>query len=195
MKNNVVIIDYGASNVLSVQFALERLGVTARLTSKPTEIRAADKVLFPGVGEAGSAMMEIKKYGLDKIIPELDQPVLGICLGMQLLCNITDEGDTNCLNVFPLKVKRFKTGLKVPHTGWNEITSLNSPLFRGIDQGSHVYFVHSYYVEASGFTIAEATYDLTFPAAIQKDNFYGCQFHPEKSGGNGEQILTNFLSL
>ncbi len=195
MKNNVVIIDYGASNVLSVQFALERLGVKARLTSKPAEIRAADRVLFPGVGEAGSAMREIKKYGLDKIIPELDQPVLGICLGMQLLCNITDEGDTNCLNVFPLKVKRFKTGLKVPHTGWNEITSLNSPLFRGIDQGSHVYFVHSYYVKTSGFTIAEATYDLTFSAAIQKDNFYGCQFHPEKSGRNGEQILTNFLSL
>ncbi len=189
----IVIIDYGAGNVKSVQFALERLGYRAVCSNDPEEIREADKVIFPGVGEAQSAMKELKKFGLDAVIPDLKQPVLGICLGMQLLCEHSEENDTDCLGVFPLTVKMFKTELKVPHIGWNRITGLKGPLFSEVPEGSFVYYVHSYYVPSGPGTIATTDYGLAYAGAIQKGNFYACQFHPEKSGDTGEQILRNFI--
>ena len=191
----IVIIDYGAGNVQSVKFALERLGITAVLSNDAATIQDADKVIFPGVGEASSAMQEIKIQGLDKVIPNLIQPVLGICLGMQLMCKHSDEGDTPCLNIFPLEVKRFTHELKIPHTGWNEIVSLKGALFRGVPEKSFVYYVHSFFIEDSGFTIAKTDYGISFAGAVQKDNFYACQFHPEKSGEVGQQILQNFLEI
>lgn len=191
----IVIIDYGAGNIQSINFALERLGVKAELSSDYSVIEKADKVIFPGVGEAGSAMANIKKHGLENIIPKLKQPVLGICLGMQLMCSYSDEGNTPCLNIFQLSVKRFNVKLKVPHMGWNEIGNLKGGLFTNINDQSYVYFANSYFVNTSEYTIAETEYGTNFSAALNKNNFYACQFHPEKSGSLGEQILKNFLEL
>jgi len=190
---NIVIIDYGAGNVKSVQFALERLGYKALCSNDPEVIKNADKVIFPGVGEAQSAMNEIKKYGLDKLIPDLKQPVLGICLGMQLMCEHSEENDTDCLGIFPIEVKKFQVDLKVPHIGWNQIIDLKGHLFDLVDASSYVYYVHSYYVPLNDFSIANTDYGIKYSGAIKKDNFYACQFHPEKSGDTGEQILKNFI--
>lgn len=189
----IAIIDYGAGNVKSVQFALERLGYHGMLTAVAEEIRQADKVIFPGVGEAGSAMTALREKGLDTVIPGLKQPVLGICLGMQLMCSHSEEGDTDGLDIFPLEAKAFPRPLKIPHVGWNQIELLKTVLFTGVPEKSFTYFVHSYYVPYSPFTIATSNYGFRFSAALAKDNFYACQFHPEKSSSTGEQILKNFL--
>jgi len=191
----IAIIDYGAGNVKSVQFALERLGYSGFLTSGSQEIQSADKVIFPGVGEAKTAMTALKKQGLDKIIPQLRQPVLGICLGMQLMCEKSEEGNTSCMGIFPLESKIFPKPLKIPHVGWNQIESLKTGLFKAIDEKAFTYFVHSYFVPTSEFTIATSNYGFEFSAALSKNNFYACQFHPEKSSSTGEQILKNFLML
>jgi glutamine amidotransferase len=193
--NKIAIIDYGAGNVQSVKFALERLGVESTLTSDIELIRNAPKVIFPGVGEAYSAMEALQSLGLDKLIPELKQPFLGICLGMQLMCEWSEERNTKALGVFPVKVERFKVDLKVPQIGWNQIKDLKTELFQGINELSNMYFVHSYYVPENEYSIAKCEYAINFSAAIQKDNFYACQFHPEKSGNIGQQILQNFLKL
>lgn len=192
---NIVIIDYGAGNVKSVQFALERLGYSAICTNSSKLIRDADKVIFPGVGEANSAMQEIKKYGLEEVIPKLKQPVLGICLGMQLMCRFSEENNTKCLNIFPIDVLKFSNQVKVPQISWNTLTNLENPLFRNIPENSFVYYVHSYYVPMNEYTIATTDYGLTYAGAIRKENFYACQFHPEKSSDIGEQILRNFIEL
>lgn len=190
---NIVIIDYGAGNVKSVQFALERLGLQAECTNEAKKIIDADKVIFPGVGEAQSAMKELSKYGLDKIIPELKQPVLGICLGMQLMCQHSEENDTDCLGIFPIEVKKFDERLKVPHIGWNQIQKLKGHLFDGVKKYEYVYYVHSYYIPENPYSIADTEYGIAYSGAIRKDNFYACQFHPEKSGDVGEKILMNFI--
>lgn len=192
---NVVIIDYGAGNIKSIQFAFKRLGVEAILSSNPKEIMAADKVIFPGVGEASSAMSMLKESGLDKLIPKLKQPVLGICLGMQLLCNYTEEGQTKGLGIFDTSVKRFSNDLKVPQMGWNTITNLKSSLFKDINNDAFMYLVHSYYAENCPQAIATTSYGLEYASALEHDNFYGVQFHPEKSANAGEQLLKNFLEL
>ena len=192
---NISIIDYGAGNVKSVQFALERLGYKGELTSDANEILQADKVIFPGVGEASTAMEALRLYGLDNLIPSLKQPVLGICLGMQLMCTRSEEGDTGCLDIFPTESLEFPDNLKVPHVGWNTLTHLKSPLFKQIEPMAYAYFVHSFYVPVTKYTVAQTYYGLPFSAALVKDNFYACQFHPEKSSKTGEQILKNFLSL
>ncbi len=191
----LVIIDYGAGNIKSIQFAFKRLGVEAVLSGDWDEIRTADKVIFPGVGEASTAMKKLKESGLEALIPSLKQPVLGICLGMQLMCNKTEEGDTRGLGIFDVDVKQFSNKVKVPQMGWNTITNLNSPLFQGVKENDFMYLVHSFYAENSELTIANTTYELEYASALQKDNFYGVQFHPEKSGTSGEQILQNFLNL
>ncbi len=190
----IVIIDYGAGNVKSVQFALERLGFNASCSNDEQEIVEADKVIFPGVGEAQSAMAEIRKFGLDKVIPNLKQPVLGICLGMQLMCRYSEENDTDCLGIFPVDVLKFKVDFKIPHIGWNQIYGLKSHLLDKVAENSYVYYVHSYYVPDNEFSIASTDYGLLYSGAIRKDNFYACQFHPEKSGDAGEQILRNFIN-
>ena len=191
---NIVIIDYGAGNVKSVQFALERLGYTAICTNDLNAIQKADKVISPGVGEAQSAMREIKKFGLDKVIPLLKQPVLGICLGMQLMCEHSEENDTDCLGIFPITVKKFNVDLKVPHIGWNQIVDLKGHLFDQVSEAAYVYYVHSYYIPINEYAIANTDYGIKYSGAIHKDNFYACQFHPEKSGDIGEQILKNFIN-
>lgn len=191
----VVLVDYGAGNIKSLQFALERLGVEAILSSNPIEIQQADKVIFPGVGEASSAMTKLKASGLDRFITELKQPVLGICLGMQLMCNHTEEGDTQGLGIFDVAVKRFNDTLKVPQMGWNTIEQHTSPLFNGIEIFPYMYSVHSYYAGLCAETIAQTTYGISYSCALQKDNFYGVQFHPEKSSKAGSQLLSNFLAL
>lgn len=193
--SKIAIIDYGAGNVKSVQFALERLGYDAICTNDAGIIKSADKVIFPGVGEAKSAMEEIVKFGLDKVIPNLKQPVLGICLGMQLMCRFSEENNTDCLNIFPLDVLKFDEENKVPQIGWNVINHLKSDLFKGIPTDSYVYYVHSYFVPNNENAIALTDYGIQYAGAIQKDNFYACQFHPEKSSEAGEQILKNFISL
>ncbi len=190
-----VIIDYNAGNVRSVYYALKRLGVDAEISDHPEKIKSADKVIFPGVGEAGSTMQYLKNKDLDNLIKQLTQPVLGICLGMQLLCNHSEEGDTDCLNIFPNTVKLFKGAEKVPHVGWNSISKLKGKLFKNIADNAYVYFVHSYYVEISDDTLATCNYMQNFSASIQKDNFYAVQFHPEKSGETGSRILQNFIEL
>lgn len=190
---NIVIIDYGAGNVKSVQFALERLGYSAVCSNDPKVIQSADKVIFPGVGEAQSAMTEIRKFGLDQVIKGLKQPVLGICLGMQLMCEHSEENDTDCLGIFPIQVKRFKVDFKVPHIGWNQLVEQKSHLFDQVEEGAYVYYVHSYYIPDNAYSIANTDYGIHYSGAIQKDNFYACQFHPEKSGTTGEQILKNFI--
>lgn len=192
----IVIIKYNAGNVQSVLFALERIGVTGQLSDDAATISNADKVIFPGVGEAGSAMNYLKEKNLDKVIKELKQPVLGICLGMQLLCQHSEESNTECLGIFNEQVKLFPADkyLKVPHVGWNTIYDLKSSLYQNCRE-AFVYFVHSYYVEIGKHTIAQSHYILPFSASIHKDNFYACQFHPEKSGSIGEIILKNFIAL
>ncbi len=193
--SKVVIIDYGAGNIQSVQFALERLGVQAKLTHNKEDILSADKVIFPGVGHATPAMKSLQEKGLHKLIPALTQPVLGICLGMQLMCSSSEENNQNGLDIFSITVKRFSEEEKVPHIGWNDIKFKDSELFRGIEENPYVYFVHSYYAELGVETIATTDYVQQFSASLQKNNFYGCQFHPEKSGVVGEEILKNFIEL
>ncbi len=192
----VVLIDYGAGNIQSVRFALNRLGVEPALSSDPEAIRSADKVIFPGVGEAGSAMRHLRKSNLENIIPQLTQPFLGICLGMQLMCDRSEEGDTTCLGIIPGTVQKFipENGEKVPHMGWNSIRNGEGTLFQDLD-GAHFYFVHSYYVPENEFTIALTDYVLPFSAGIRKDNFYACQFHPEKSGLSGSAMIEKFLQI
>ncbi|MDG2418333.1 MAG: imidazole glycerol phosphate synthase subunit HisH [Saprospiraceae bacterium] len=193
----VAIIDYNAGNVQSVKFALERLGINGILTNDYKEILGADKVIFPGVGEANSTMIQLQKLGLDKVIPNLKQPVLGVCLGMQLMCSHSEENDTNCLNIIEQKVLRFQPTsklVKVPHVGWNNISVKNNSWISKKNSEKYVYFVHSYFVEIGEFTIATTDYIQPFSAALKKDNFYATQFHPEKSGSVGEQILQNFLT-
>jgi len=194
-KQNIVIIDYEAGNVQSVKYALERLGVSAEVSNCKETIRHADKVIFPGVGEAAWAMSALKKNGLDKVIPQLKQPVLGICLGMQLMCEKTEEGNAKGLGIFPVETLKFPAEDKVPHMGWNQIKQLKGKLFDGIEVESFVYFVHSFYVPVNKYSAAESHYIRSFSASLQKDNFYACQFHPEKSGDIGQQILSNFIKL
>jgi imidazole glycerol-phosphate synthase subunit HisH len=191
----IVIINYGAGNIQSILFAIERLGYTAVLTNHPDEIQQADKVIFPGVGEASYAMQKLIESGLDSLIPTLKQPVLGICLGMQLMCHHSEEGNTDGLGIFDANVIRFSNNVKVPQMGWNQIYNLKSSLFQGINDSEYMYLVHSYYVPNCKEAIATTNYDLEYASALQKDNFYGTQFHPEKSGDVGEQILENFLKL
>ena len=191
----VVIIKYNAGNIRSVLFALERIGVNAIVTDNPEEIRSADRVIFPGVGEASSAMKYLKEKGLDKLICSLTQPVLGICLGMQLMCAHSEENDTECLGIFDQKVKLFPTkeGFKIPQIGWNNIIDLKSGLFAGVNEKAYMYFVHSYFVENCQNAIAKTDYVIEYSAAIQKNNFSAVQFHPEKSGEVGQKILENFI--
>ena len=191
----LVIIDYGAGNIKSIQFAFKRLGVDAVLSNNIDEIRAADKMIFPGVGEASSAMKMLQESGLDKVIPTLKQPVLGICLGMQLMCNSSEEGNTKGLGIFNVAVKKFSKAVKVPQMGWNVIYNLESELFKDIKEKEFMYLVHSFYAEECKESIATTDYETEYASALQKDNFYGTQFHPEKSGVAGEKILKNFLNL
>lgn len=191
----IAIIDYGAGNVQSVLFALERLGYSGIVTANKELIESADKVIFPGVGEASSAMKMIREKQLDEIIKNLKQPVLGICLGMQLLCKSSEEGNATGIGIFDIEIKRFSNELKVPQMGWNTITNLKSKLFNTIKDEEFMYLVHSYYAPVNDYAIATTNYGLHYASAIQKDNFYGVQFHPEKSGSAGEQILKNFLEL
>jgi glutamine amidotransferase len=192
---NIIIIDYGAGNIKSIQFAFKRLGFDAVLSNNIDEIKKADKVIFPGVGEASSAMQKLKESGLDTLIPMLKQPVLGICLGMQLLCTTTEENNTKGLGIFNTKVKRFTNEVKVPQIGWNSVSNLESDLFKNIKENEFMYLVHSYYAESCDEQIAITNYSVNYASALQKDNFYGVQFHPEKSSKAGEQLLKNFLKL
>lgn len=191
----LVIVDYGAGNIQSIMFAIERLGYEAVLSNDPAVIKAADKVIFPGVGEASSAMKMLLESGLDSLIPTLMQPVLGICLGMQLMCNKSEEGNTNGLGIFDVNVIKFTPKVKVPQMGWNQIYNLKSAIFKGIAENEYMYLVHSFYVPLCDEAIATTNYEVAYASALQKDNFYGTQFHPEKSGDIGEKILGNFLQL
>ncbi|MEO6221569.1 MAG: imidazole glycerol phosphate synthase subunit HisH [Ginsengibacter sp.] len=199
----IAIIKYNAGNVQSVLYALQRLGIAAVVTDDHSEIKAADKVIFPGVGNAGSAMEYLRKTGLDELIISLKQPVLGICLGLQLMCDHSAEEDTVCLGIFNVAVKKFsenlepgnKVSFKIPHMGWNTIYNLSSPLFTGIDEYSFVYNVHSYYASLSPQTVATTDYIIPYSAAMHKNNFYGVQFHTEKSALTGAHILSNFLKI
>ena len=192
---NTVIIDYDAGNVKSLQFALERLGVEAQITHNIDSISSADKVVFPGQGEAASAMEKLRSKGLDTLIPQLRQPVLGICLGMQLLCKQTEEGSTQGLGILPSKVKRFPNIVKVPQMGWNTVNHKAEGLFEGITQDCYMYLVHSFFVPITPNTIAQTNYAGAYSVAVQKDNFYGVQFHPEKSSKDGLRLLENFLKF
>lgn len=191
----VVIIKYNAGNIRSVLFALERIGVEAVVTDNHDEIRSADRVIFPGVGEASSAMNYLKEKGLDELICSLTQPVLGICLGMQLMCSHSEENDTPCLGIFDEKVKRFPdtAGFKIPQIGWNNIFGLKTQLFSGVSENAYMYFVHGYYVESCENAIAKTDYIAEYSSALHKNNFYAVQFHPEKSGEVGQKILENFI--
>jgi len=191
----IVIINYGAGNIQSIKFAIKRLGYEAVLSDNVAEIKAADKVIFPGVGEASSAMKKLRDSKLDVIIPDLKQPVLGICLGMQLMCHSSEEGNTQGLGIFDVDVKKFSNKVKVPQIGWNQITDLKTSLFKGIPEKEHIYLVHSYYAPICPETIAVSEYDVPYSAALQKNNFYGTQFHPEKSSMIGEAILKNFIEI
>ncbi len=198
---NLVIIKYNAGNIQSVLYALERIGAEAKVTDDILEIQQADKVIFPGVGEASSAMRYLKERGLDKVIKDLKQPVLGICLGMQLMCRYSEENDVECLGIFDEDVKFFgkqtsaNHTFKIPQIGWNNIYDLKTPLFNNIPQNSFTYFVHSYYAALGDHTIATTNYILPYSSALHKTNFYGVQFHPEKSADTGEKILQNFITL
>lgn len=191
----IVIINYGAGNIQSIKFAIQRIGFEAILSDDVNEILAADKVIFPGVGEASSAMQKLKASGLDQLIPKLKQPVLGICLGMQLMCNATEEGATKGLGIFDVDVIKFSDKVKVPQIGWNQIKDLKTDLFKGVSEQEYIYLVHSFYAPKCEETIATTEYDLAYSAALKKDNFYGTQFHPEKSSSIGEKILLNFLNM
>ena len=196
----LVIIDYGAGNIQSIQFAFQRLGAEAVLTHDKQEIISADRVVFPGGGEASSAMEKLRESKLDSVIPQLKQPVLGICLGMQLMCHYSEEGNTKGLGIFDTEVVRFrpqtpKGGLKVPQIGWNEIRGLKTDLFQGVSENDHIYLVHSFYAPICDQTIAVSNYGLDYSAALARDNFYGVQFHPEKSSKVGATILDNFLNV
>lgn len=192
----VAIVKYNAGNTVSVANALIRLGVDPTVTDSAAEISLADKVIFPGVGEASTAMQYLRERGLDTVIRSLEQPVLGICLGMQLMCSFSDENATECLGILPHRVRRFQSAtLKIPHTGWNRIGQLRSPLFDGIDDGSRVYFVHGYYVGLGAETTAVTDYGGGFSAGLSRANFHAVQFHPERSGDVGELILKNFLKI
>ena len=191
----IVIINYGAGNIQSIMFAIERLGFTAVLSNDWKEIKAADKVIFPGVGEASSAMKMLIDSGLDVLIPTLKQPVLGICLGMQLMCNKSEEGNTAGLEIFDVDVVKFTPKVKVPQMGWNQIYNLKSYLFKGISEKEYMYLVHSFYAPNCIEAISTTNYEVEYASALKKNNFYGTQFHPEKSGDVGEQILGNFLKL
>jgi glutamine amidotransferase len=192
---NIAIIDYGAGNIQSIKFAFARLGLNAELTADAETIRSAEKVIFPGVGEASSAMRKLKQSGLDLVIPELTQPVLGICLGMQLMCNSSEEGNTKGLGIFHTEVRKFNHGLKVPQIGWNQISDLKSELFHGIPENAYIYLVHSFYAPLCKHTIAVSDYGLAYSSALKWRNFYGLQFHPEKSSTIGAKILQNFIDL
>lgn len=192
----IAILKYSSGNIKSVQTALDREGYASLITDKPEEIAAADKVIIPGVGEAWSAMQYLRERGLDTVIRSLEQPVLGICLGLQLMCSFSEEGETECIGIFNAAVRKLPSGGKVPHMGWNDFSSLNQrDLFRGIRPGDNVYYVHSYYAGINSDTVAVCDYILPFSAAMQRDNFYATQFHPEKSGETGALILKNFLEL
>ncbi len=195
---DIAIVKYNAGNTQSVIFALERLGIQPILTADKEILASSDRVIFPGVGEASSTMLHLHEYGLASFIPTLRQPVLGICLGLQLMCRHSEEGDAKGLGIFDIEVKKFMpsdSSYKVPHIGWNNFTQLSSPLFKGISIHDYVYFVHSYYAELCDYTIATCDYTLPFSAALHKDNFYAVQFHPEKSADVGQKILDNFLKL
>jgi glutamine amidotransferase len=191
----IVIIKYNAGNVCSVEFGLQRLGANAIVSDDVEEILSADKIIFPGVGAAGFAMDYLRERKLDEVIKNCKQLFLGICLGMQLLCKYSEENNTQCIGVFDECVKKFEGDIKVPQMGWNNIYDLRQSLFKDLNENEFVYFVHSYYVEKSNHTAATANYSLEYSAAIQKDNFYAVQFHPEKSGKTGERILKNFIEL
>lgn len=195
---SIVIIQYNAGNIQSVLYALERIGAEAIVTDNQETIMAADKVIFPGVGEASTAMNYLKERNLDQVIQSLKQPLLGICLGMQLMCSFSEENNTNCLGIFNEQVKQFiptEQSLKVPQMGWNTIHHMKSDLFKGVTEESYAYFVHGYYASVGEHTIAQTNYILDYSSALHKDNFYGVQFHPEKSASVGEQIIQNFLNI
>jgi glutamine amidotransferase len=191
----IAIVNYNAGNIRSVQNALIRLGYESIITDDATEILKADKVIFPGVGEASSAMKYLTDKGLDKVLVAIEKPMLGICLGLQLMCKFSEEGNTNCLGIFDTDVKKFPNTGKVPHIGWNNFEKTKSELFKNIEIDNDVYYVHSYYAEINEQTIASCNYILPFGTAMHKNNFYATQFHPEKSADIGEQILKNFLEL
>ncbi|MDF1560033.1 MAG: imidazole glycerol phosphate synthase subunit HisH [Bacteroidales bacterium] len=192
----IAILKYNSGNIMSVRVALKRLGHDAVITDDPDIISSAEKVIIPGVGEAASAMRHLREKGLDRAIVSLRQPVLGICLGLQLMCASSEEGDTEGLGIFETQVRRFPDGARVPHMGWNDFVSLGDvPLFKGVETGDDVYYVHSYYAGVNGNTIAVCDYGLPFSAAMRKDNFYATQFHPEKSAATGARILKNFTEL
>lgn len=195
VKGITAVVRYNAGNIQSVRFALGRLGVDPVVTDDPAILRSADRVIFPGVGEASTAMRYLRERGLDRVILGLEQPVLGICLGLQLLCGHSEENDTACLGLFDETVRRFPPIEKVPHMGWNSITGLAGPLFLGVQEGSHVYFVHGYYATTGAQTVATGHYMVPFSAALAHENVHAVQFHPEKSGEVGATILRNFLNL
>lgn len=192
---NIGIIDYGAGNLRSLSFALERIGAKSFASADPEALRKADRLLFPGVGAAGFAMERLQSCGLDELILSWQRPLLGICLGMQLLCRYSEEQDTTCIGVFPVDVTRFQGPEKVPHTGWNSLERLSGPLFDETDRGAFVYYVHSYRAGIAETTIAVTDYIGSFSGALQRDNYFGVQFHPEKSGRVGDRILKNFLAV
>lgn len=193
----VTIIKYNAGNVMSVMYALERIGVSYELTADPEKIKAAERIIFPGVGEASTAMKSLVENGLDQVIPDLKQPFLGTCVGMQLLCRHSEEGDTTCLGVFDTPILRFpkKEGMKIPQTGWNNIFDYGSDLLKDIPENAYVYYNHGFYAPLSEYTVAKTTYTLPYSGMLQKDNFYACQFHSEISGDVGEQIFKNFVKI
>jgi len=191
----IVLIRYNAGNIHSVRLALNRLGSKPMVSDDPEIILTADKVIFPGVGEASSAMKYLHEKKITDLLPKLKQPVLGICLGLQLMCRYSEENDTKCLGIFDVNVKKFPPSDKIPHMGWNTVFNLTGPLFSNIDQKSYVYFVHSYFAQISTNTVAISEYIFNFSSALQKDNFFAVQFHPEKSGVIGERLLRNFISL
>ncbi|MBQ7388671.1 MAG: imidazole glycerol phosphate synthase subunit HisH [Paludibacteraceae bacterium] len=192
---NIAIVKYNAGNVCSITNALNRLGIEPVITDNAEYLSTADKIIFPGVGEASSAMQYLKAHHLDNLIRDLKQPLLGICLGMQLLCRFSEENNTDCLGIFDLNVKKFSSPLKIPQIGWNSIDNLSSELFKGIENDEYVYFVHSYYAEIGKNTIATTDYGITYSSALHKNNFYATQFHPEKSGIVGAKIIENFINL